>query len=93
MELHLGQRGRILDFVCFMLSATLRCMFLPRPGVVVATSPQFFAALSGRWVSLLKRRPFVFELRDLWPESVTAVGAVRNSKLLRPFESMARRLY
>jgi len=48
--------------------------FLPRPDVVIATSPQLLVALSGWWLALCKRVPFVFEVRDLWPESLAAVG-------------------
>ena len=42
------------------------------------TSSQFFRALAGWAVALLKRRPFVFELRDIWPDSLEAVGAAKN---------------
>ncbi|HNT89586.1 MAG TPA: glycosyltransferase family 4 protein, partial [Candidatus Hydrogenedentes bacterium] len=45
---------------------------------VVATSPQLLCALAGYVVSVLKRKPFVFEVRDLWPKQIIDLGAVRN---------------
>jgi hypothetical protein len=61
--------------------------------VVVATSPQFFAAGAGWLTALVRRRPFVFEVRDLWPESIRAVGAVKSERLLNALEAMELFLY
>src|SRR5688572_14558967 len=52
---------RTLDYVSFMITATLASVFLRRPDVIVATSPQFFTPCAAWVVSLLRRRPFVFE--------------------------------
>jgi glycosyltransferase involved in cell wall biosynthesis len=84
---------RTLDYLSFMLSATIGGTFLPRPDVVIATSPQFFTACAGYMVSRIKRVPFVFELRDLWPESIKVVGAMRNSAMLHFLEWIELRLY
>ena len=61
--------------------------------MVVGTSPQFFTVCAAWLVSALKRRPFVFELRDLWPESIKVVGAMRDSTMLRILERMELLLY
>lgn len=84
---------RIADFLSYMVSGTLAGAFLRRPDVVVATSPQFFCAVAGWMVSKLKRRPFVFELSDLWPASIRAVGALKNRRVLRWVERMELGLY
>lgn len=84
---------RTLDFVSFMLAAVLASPRLPRPDVVVATSPQFFAAVGGWIVSKIKRRPFVFELGDLWPASIRAVGAVKGGLMLDLVEKLELHLY
>jgi glycosyltransferase involved in cell wall biosynthesis len=76
-----------------MLGATIGSLFLPRPDVVIATSPQFFTACAGYMVGLFKRAPFVFELRDLWPESLKAVGAMRDSLMVRMLERLECFLY
>jgi len=77
-----GFLKRTLDYVSFMVSAILASPFLPRPDVIVATSPQFFTPCAAWVVSLLRRRPFVFELRDLWPDSIVAVGGMRETRVI-----------
>ena len=84
---------RTLDYQSFMLMGTLASLFQARPDVVVATSPQFFTAVAGYVVSLLRRAPFVFELRDLWPASITAVGAMKPGRLIRGLERLELFLY
>jgi glycosyltransferase involved in cell wall biosynthesis len=88
-----GTARRILNYVSFMLSAALAGLFAPRPDVVIATSPQFFCGWAGVIVTALRRLPFVLEIRDLWPESIEAVGALRNRRLLRFLEFMEQRMY
>ena len=84
---------RILDYQSFMLSATLAAPFVRGVDVVVGTSPQFFTACAAYLVSRLKRIPFVFELRDMWPESIKAVGAMKDSMVLRTLERVELFLY
>lgn len=84
---------RTLDYVSFAVSATIAAVGLKRPDIVVGTSPQFFAAMAAWAVGLLKRRPWVFELRDIWPESIRAVGAIREGALLRMLEGIEMFLY
>ncbi len=88
-----GVIGRVLSYVSFMLSACWYAGRIPTPDVVVATSPQFFAALAGFWVSWAKGVPFVLEIRDLWPESVVAVGAMDRNLVIRFFEWVEQVLY
>jgi glycosyltransferase involved in cell wall biosynthesis len=88
-----GFLKRTLDYLSFMVMATFMSLFERRPDVVVATSPQFFCALAGWMVGVLKWRPFVFELRDLWPASITAVGAMRKSIVIRALEWVELFLY
>jgi glycosyltransferase involved in cell wall biosynthesis len=88
-----GFLKRTLDYLSFMISATVAALFLPRPDVVVATSPQFFTACAGYAVSRMKGAPYVFELRDLWPESIRAVGAMRDGPTLRALERLELFLY
>ena len=88
-----GVVRRILDFQSFMVSAVLAGLVEERPDLVVATSPQFFAAVGGWALAALRRVPFVFELGDLWPRSITAVGAMRDSAALRALERLELFLY
>ncbi len=74
--------GRMLSFVSFSVSAAIAGLFLSRPDVVIATSPQLLVGLSGWWLARAKRVPFVFEVRDLWPESLSAVGMGDDHSIL-----------
>lgn len=84
---------RTLDYMSFMLMGFVMGLLEKRPDVVVATSPQFFCAIGGWALSLAKRRPFVFELRDLWPASIIAVGAMKKSLVIRVLEKIELFLY
>lgn len=88
-----GFLRRTLDYVSFMGSAIVAAPFLGRPDVVVGTSPQFFTVCGAWAVSVLKWRPFVFELRDLWPESIKAVGAMQDGAAFRMLERIELFLY
>jgi glycosyltransferase involved in cell wall biosynthesis len=84
---------RTADFVSFMIASVVATPWLPSVDVVVATSPQFFAAVAGWVIAAMRRRPFVFELGDLWPASIRAVGAMRESVLLDALERLELFLY
>jgi colanic acid biosynthesis glycosyl transferase WcaI len=85
---------RMLNHISFCVSAALIGLFLPRPDVLIATSPQLLVGISGWWLARLKRIPFVFEVRDLWPESLVAVGMGNQSSLLYRFlDAIANFLY
>ena len=88
-----GFLKRTLDYQSFMLTGTLAAMRQSKPDVVVATSPQFFTAVAGYLVGLFRRVPFVFELRDLWPASITAVGAMQSGRVIRTLERLEIFLY
>ena len=89
-----GFLKRTLSYISFMLSALFFSPFIMcNPQVVIATSPQFFVAIAGYLISRLKRRPFVFEVRDLWPESIVAVGALKNPWLIGVLSKIAHFLY
>lgn len=84
---------RILDYQSFMVTATLASLFVRGVDAVIGTSPQFFTACAAYVVSRLKWVPFVFELRDLWPESIKAVGAMKESAAIRALERLELFLY
>lgn len=88
-----GFAKRILDYLSFMFSAFWAGLFVRGVDVVVGTSPQFFTACAAWALGALKRRPFVFELRDLWPESIKAVGAMDSGLAIRWLERLELFLY
>ncbi|HOT23909.1 MAG TPA: glycosyltransferase family 4 protein, partial [Thermoleophilia bacterium] len=88
-----GTVRRTVNFVSYFVSASVAAAFVRRPDVVIATSPQFFAGWAGVPAHWAHRAPFVLEVRDLWPESITAVGAMDRGLAVRALEVMERTLY
>jgi glycosyltransferase involved in cell wall biosynthesis len=87
-----GFAKRILDYLSFAASSMVAGAFV-RADVIVATSPQLFTALGGLGLGLGKRKPWVFELRDLWPDSIRAVSAMKNAWVLDWLEKLELFLY
>lgn len=88
-----GFLRRTLDYMSFMGSAVPASLFVRRIDVIVATSPQLFTPCAAFFSGLIKRRPYVFELRDLWPESIRAVGAMKSARVLDMLERLELFLY
>lgn len=83
---------RTLDYISFSITSFLSGLF-QKTDIIIATSPQFFTALSGRTLSFFKRRPWIMEVRDLWPESIKAVNALKDSLFIKYFEWEEKRCY
>ena len=92
-----ANRGRLLrgvNYFSYLVTAGVAGALLrPRADVVIATSPQFFAGCAGVPVSRAHGAPFVLEIRDVWPASITAVGALKDGRVIRAFEKLERALY
>jgi glycosyltransferase involved in cell wall biosynthesis len=85
---------RMRNYASFCVSAALRGMTIPRPDVIIASSPQLLVGLSGWWLAFTRQVSFVFEVRDLWPESLAAVGVGdERSVLHRALAGIAAFLY
>ena len=83
---------RTFDYISFSVSSFIAGLF-QKTDLIIATSPQFFTALAGRTLSFWKRRPWIMEVRDLWPESVKTVGAMKDNAFIRYFEWEEKRCY
>jgi hypothetical protein len=83
---------RITDYTSFAFMAFWAGLF-KKCDVIVATSPQFFTAVAGGALGFFKRKPWVFEVRDLWPESIRAVNAMKQSRVLDWLEKLELFLY
>ncbi len=84
---------RIIDFVSFAITSFFAGLFVRKVDVIIGTSPQFFTTVSAYGLSVFKRKPWVFELRDLWPESIRAVTKMTKSRSLDKFEQLELFLY
>jgi len=79
-----GFLKRVICFLSFMISSTLVGVFKAGPcDAVIATSPQIFAGVAGWFVSVFKRKPFVLEVRDLWPDSAIQLKVLKNPLAIR----------
>jgi len=85
---------RIMNYLSFMFSSVfMGTSKVGRPHVLIATSPQFFVAVAGYVISRIKRCKFVFEVRDVWPEEIVAVGAIKNRFVIGALEALEMFLY
>ena len=89
-----GGARRILNYLSYLFSA-LFCFlfFVRRPNLVISTSPQLFCGLTGTFASWLKWCPFLLEVRDIWPESIVTVGAMKKGILFRFLETIEKWMY
>ena len=91
--LHRSFFHRIFSFLSFMLSSFFTAMQIDHIDLVWGTSPPIFQGLTAWMVARLKRRKFIFEVRDLWPDFAIAVGVLRQPLLIRASHWLEKFLY
>ena len=84
---------RLLDFLSFMVSGFLGGLRVRDADIIIGTSPQFFTVCAAYCLAKVKQRPFVFEMRDIWPESLQAVGMSNAGLSVRLAAPLADYLY
>jgi colanic acid biosynthesis glycosyl transferase WcaI len=77
-----GTFKRGANYLSFCASAIARGFALEPPDIVIGSSPQPLAAAAARVLAARFNQPFIFEVRDLWPESLPAVGQSGERTLL-----------
>jgi glycosyltransferase involved in cell wall biosynthesis len=91
-NIHKSRARRALNYLTFATTASARSLTLPRPDVIWASSPPLPIGAVGAMAAKRYRRPWVFEIRDLWPESAVAVGWLSaDGQAYRLLESAAHR--
>jgi len=85
--------GRLIGYFSYMFSSLWQALFIEKPDVIVVTSPSLFVGVSALVLSKIKRVPFVFEVRDLWPESAIATGVLTNKYLINILYYLEKKLY
>lgn len=89
-----GGAKRIANYLSYLFSSLFAFVFFcRRPDLVIATTPQFFCGWAGLIASWLKWRPFLLEVRDIWPESIVTVGAMSRGLVTRMLEVLERIMY
>ena len=91
--LHRSFVHRIFSFLSFMLSSFLIGLGVRSVDLVWGTSPPIFQGITAWLLSRLKRAPFLFEVRDLWPAFAVAVGVLHQPLLIHLSEWLERFLY
>ncbi len=91
--LHRSFIHRVFSFLSFMISSFLVGLRVQAVDLVWGTSPPIFQGLSAWALAKLKRKRFLFEVRDLWPAFAVAVGVLRQPVLIRLSEGLERFLY
>ena len=88
-----GFAGRLVSYLSFMLSAIWFSRKASRPAAVVGSTPQPFGAFAALIISRMRRALFVLEVRDLWPETMDAVGVLRDGWIYDVLERLETLLY
>ncbi|WP_405234279.1 glycosyltransferase family 4 protein [Lentisalinibacter salinarum] len=88
-----GTFRRTLDYCSYSLSSSFFSLFEQRPDVILSTSPHLFIPVAGVFAAMSRRVPHVFEIRDLWPASLVATGAMSRSRILQGLEKLELWLY
>ncbi len=91
--LHRSFVHRIFSFLSFMVTSFLVAITVSGIDLVWGTSPPIFQGVTAWVISRLKRVPFLFEVRDLWPAFAVEVGVLRNPILIRASEWLEQFLY
>jgi glycosyltransferase involved in cell wall biosynthesis len=81
--LHKSYFWRILSFFSFMFSSIIAAMKVKNVDLIMGTSPPIFQAFSAWLVAFLRRKPFLLEVRDLWPEFIVSMGVFNNPVLIK----------
>lgn len=84
---------RFISFISFMLSSIIGAFKAGKTDMIVACSPQIFTGISGIVVSKIKKIPFVFEVRDLWPKFAVETKVLTNPKLIKLAEGLEKFIY
>jgi glycosyltransferase involved in cell wall biosynthesis len=87
--------GRLLAYFTFVFSSTWAGLFILKDkyDIIIVTSPPLFVGISGYLISFFKRTPFIFEIRDLWPESAIDTGVVTNKLIIKLAYNLEKFIY
>lgn len=88
-----GFIGRLFSLISFAASSLIKALGICKIDLVIGTSPPIFQGFSAWIVSLVRRRPFLLEVRDLWPEFVIDMGLLKNRLLIRGSRWLEKFLY
>lgn len=91
--LHRSYLWRVISFFSFMLSSVWASLQVKDADLVMGTTPHIFQAVSAWLVAFVRRKPFLLEVRDLWPEFAISMGVIKNPAIIRLAYGLERFLY
>jgi glycosyltransferase involved in cell wall biosynthesis len=91
--LHRSYFWRAISFVSFMFSSVWAALQVRDVDLVMGTTPPIFQAVSAWLVAFVQRKPFLLEVRDLWPEFAINMGVIRNPVIITLAHRLERFLY
>jgi glycosyltransferase involved in cell wall biosynthesis len=91
--LHRSFLHRILSFLSFMVSSFFAGLRVRDVDIIWGTSPPIFQGFTAWLLASIKKKPFLFEIRDLWPAFAIAVGVLRHPLLIKASEWLEKFLY
>ena len=91
--LHRSYLWRVISFFSFMFSSVWTALQVKDVDLVMGTTPHIFQAVSAWWVAFVRRKPFLLEVRDLWPEFAMSMGVIKNPVIIRLAYWLERFLY
>jgi glycosyltransferase involved in cell wall biosynthesis len=92
-SLHRSFAWRVISFLSFMVTSVWAGLRAGPIDLVMGTTPPIFQAVSAWLVALLRRRPFLLEIRDLWPTFAIDMGVLHNPLLIILAKWLERFLY
>ncbi len=92
-SLHRSFAYRVISFFSFMVSSFIISLGIKNVDLVWGTSPPIFQGITAWLIARIKRLPFLFEVRDLWPAFAVAVGVLKNPLLISLSEWLETFLY
>jgi glycosyltransferase involved in cell wall biosynthesis len=80
--LHRSYFWRAISFLSFMFSSVWAALQVKDADLIMGTTPPIFQAVSAWFVALVRRKPFLLEVRDLWPEFAISMGVIKNPMMI-----------
>lgn len=91
--LHRSYVWRVVSFISFMFSSIWTALRVKEVDLVMGTTPPIFQAVSAWFVAVLRRKPFLLEVRDLWPEFGVSMGVLKNKIVIALARALEKFLY
>jgi colanic acid biosynthesis glycosyl transferase WcaI len=85
---------RVVNYLSFAASSLIYCLFfVKRADVIYAYHPPLTVGITASLIRLFRRIPVVYDIQDMWPDTLRATGMVNNPRALRTVETFCQWVY